>query len=430
MFAASDRVHHSTDGVHNDLVLVDTSEETPRAGGGPAVPVLALSECPSLLGVPAFDAEQVNPVGWVRHAGRTIGALGRGDFLPSSIKIDTVVESSDRETLSRLHHVEDTAAFHTDVTRRAATLASLAANGVVIHLADMDDNLETHLGSELYRLMQDEQIPEADTGQRERTSIKMRRAALRGHSLVARARHVAYEAALEAHPGLPDVSILLTTKRPGMLHRALETVASQTYPRLELVLALHGPGFPNRVDSSVLPFNLEVLRAPADLTFGTVLNQATNVAGGKLLTKMDDDDHYGIEHIWDLVLARQYSKGNLVAKGAEFVHVVNSDKTIHRYAGGGESHTSAFTIAGGAMLIARHDLEEAGGWRRVSSAVDQALATDVARIGGRVYRTHGHGYILVRHGDGHTWNVPDSYFLSQAQDSRPGCDLGFAGIDR
>ena len=51
-------------------------------------------------------------------------------------------------------------------------------------------------------------------------------------------------------------------------------------------------------------------------------------------------------------------------------------------------------------------------------------------VGGgfRAYRTHGMGYVLVRHGEGHTWQADDEYFLAQAHETRAGCDLAFAGI--
>ena len=429
VFAASGRVHYSAEEGHLDLLVADTAEGVPRSGPGTDLPVVLLSQAEPRLAVPAFDPEQVNPLNWRREAGRSIGALGREGPLPPGIEIDTVVDVDDRRALSRLHHLEDTGAFHPHVTGRAATLAALAATGVIVRINDPDTELEARLGAELYGAMRDERITGADPGLRELISIGMRRAALRGHSLRARARQAASSAGVAHHRSLPEVSIILPTKRPALLRRSLETVASQTYPRLELVLALHGDGFPDEIDTSGVPFHVEVVRAPSERIFGSVLNDATEVSGGTLLTKMDDDDRYGDEHIWDLVLAREFSGGDLVAKGAEFVHLVGSDRTIHRYVGGGEVYTRTFTIAGGAMLIARHDLAEAGGWRRVPTAVDQALAADLARIGGRVYRTHGYGYMLVRHGTGHTWNSPDSYFLDQAEDERPGCDLAFAGVE-
>ena len=81
------------------------------------------------------------------------------------------------------------------------------------------------------------------------------------------------------------------------------------------------------------------------------------------------------------------------------------------------------------MLISRHDLAEAGGWRRIPRSVDRGLIEDVERAGGAVYRMHGVGYVLVRHGTGHTWESDDAYFLDQAEDSRQGLDLEFAGVE-
>lgn len=427
-FSGSSRVHLSPDGEKPDLVVADTADGLADAGLDGATPAVILADQSPLLAVPAFDSEQTNPVDWTWHVGGQVGALSEIG-LPVGMEIDAVVDLADRKTLSGLHHLEDCRPFHPDTICRAATLASLAATGVVIHVDEDDPDLEAHLGAELYGAMRDERIARAGLRTRERLSIDMRRAALRTHSLRARARQVAAAAGLAASPGLPDVSILLSTRRPDLLDRCLAVAASQTYPRLELVLALHGEGFPDKIDTSICPFPVEVVRAPSDKLFGEVLNQATRAAGGTLLTKMDDDDHYSAEHVWDLVLAHEYSRANLVAKAAEFVYLASSDTTIHRMIGGGEILSDNPTIAGGTMIISADHLAEAGGWRRIPRWVDQALLKDVVREGGIAYRTHGHGYLLVRHGDEHTWKSPDSYFLRHAQETRPGCDLAFAAIE-
>ncbi len=428
VFSGSSRVHLTPDGEQPDLVVADTADGVPDTGPAGGFPAVILAEESPLLAVPAFDIERMNPENWKWHVGGRVGALGKTG-LPEGVEIDTVVEAVDRRELSRLHHLEDFPSFHPDTICRAATLASLAATGVVIHVNEDDPELKAHLGTGLYAAMRDERITQAGLRTRERLSIDMRREALRTHSLRARTRQVAAAAGLAAFPGLPQVSILLASRRPGLLETCLELAASQTYPRLELVMALHGEGFPDTIDTSDYPFPVEVVRAPSDRLFGEVLNQATRAAGGTLLTKMDDDDHYGAEHVWDLVLAHEYSRANLVAKAAEFVYLGSSDRTIHRMIGGGEVRSDNPTIAGGAMIIAADDLAEAGGWRRIPRWVDQALLKDVVREGGIAYRTHGHGYLLVRHGDEHTWKSPDSYFLRHAQETRAGCDLAFAAIE-
>ena len=79
-------------------------------------------------------------------------------------------------------------------------------------------------------------------------------------------------------------------------------------------------------------------------------------------------------------------------------------------------------------MISRSDLDSILGWQEIPSGVDKALIEDVAGSGRRLYRTHGKGYVLVRHGDSHTWGVDDSYFEHHAEETRDGCDLAFAGL--
>lgn len=71
-------------------------------------------------------------------------------------------------------------------------------------------------------------------------------------------------------------------------------------------------------------------------------------------------------------------------------------------------------MAGGTILISQSDLRGVGGWRPVPKAVDTALIERVTQHGGLIYRTHGHGYIYVRHAQDssatNTWVVADSHF--------------------
>ena len=68
---------------------------------------------------------------------------------------------------------------------------------------------------------------------------------------------------------------------------------------------------------------------------GAALNLGAAAAGGTLLARMDDRHLYGAEHVWDMVLAREYSGAELVAKGSEFVYLARSERTVHRFAGAG-----------------------------------------------------------------------------------------------
>lgn len=373
--------------------------------------------------VSAFDLRAYNPVGLPREVGNEVATLGPVSGLPAGVAADRVIHRRNLGRLRRMHHLEDVAAYHANPVVRAGVLARLAGAGVLAHLADGDERLRPLLGDELYRLMTVD-VQKIDAGARELLNIGMRRAALRDHSSWARFRQAGAEE-------LPLVSVLLATRRPGFLPYALDSVARQTYPRLELVLALHGENW-DAVGQQVagLRHPVKTLRVPASAPLGDALAAATDASAGTLLTKMDDDDVYGDDHIWDLVLAREYSGAELVGKWHEFIYLAALHRTIRWRYGSGERYFLS-APAGGTLLIARRDLERVGGWRRIPRGVDTALVADVLRAGGRVYRTHAAGFMLVRHGYRHTWNtgdIADDALLARAERVWPGFRPDLAGI--
>ena len=346
-----------------------------------------------------FDLRAYNPIGWQRDAGSATAALGPVERLPPGVEAQRVVHPNNPRRIRNIHHLEDVQAFHPDTAARASALSRLAACGVATHLADGDERLRLLLGDDMYRLMTAD-MNGMDAHERELLSVKMRRLAQRHHSSFGSAHRISPDR-------LPLVSILLATRRPQFLEYALDNVAKQTYPRLEIVIALHGEGFEDAA-RRVAEFHrpVKTLRLRASEPLGAVLNAATQASGGTLLSKMDDDDVYDADHIWDLALARNYSGAQLVGKWQEFVYLAASDRTIHWREGHSERYHASI-LAGGTFLISRRALDRAGGWRRVPGGVDTFLVEDVLRSGGRVYRTHGFGYMMVRHGFRHTWNSRD-----------------------
>ena len=429
VFAASGRVGSEPDPML-EVLLVDRPGLPEDWTDSRRLRTVALSEIAPLASTPAFDAEQVNPRNWTLGHRHQAAALGAVEHLPSPAAVRKSVNPQKLAAARRFSHLEDTAAYHYDAATRAGALAALAAVGAVVHVTDDDPELPGLLGPELYSLMSDEAAASAEGHRREALSVAMRREALRTHSLRARARQVLSAADFEGPP-LPVVSILLASRRPDRLDMAIAAVAAQRYPKLELVLALHGEGFDlDRVERHLggLAHPAQMVRVSRAETLGAALNAAVQNSSGTLLTKFDDDDFYGPEHVWDLVLAHEYSGACLVGKAAEYVYLQGADTTLHRFRGGGERGGTKLSLAGGTMIISRHDLEAVLGWRRVPSGVDKALIEDVVAAGRKLYRTHGRGYMLVRHAEGHTWQADDQYFLEQAEEVRAGCDLAFAGI--
>ncbi|MDE0658214.1 MAG: glycosyltransferase [Gammaproteobacteria bacterium] len=421
-FAASKRVATGQDqDRHVDVVLADTAALVERIG----TPAVVLAENPRLC-VPAFDPRLHNPIGWIRNVERRAAALGPRKRLPPGVKVHRTVDTTAHQAIRHLHHIEDVRDYHPDAATRAGVLVRLAASGVPIHTADSDPELDALLGTELADLMAAD-VSDASLDNREQIGIEMRRIALREHTLSARARQVA-EAALPDPPRLPTVSVLLATNRPQCLAWAVANVKKQSYPHIELVVALHGGRFEDvDVEQCLRAFpSAKILRLSDDHPLGAVMNAATDAAHGALVAKMDDDDLYDADHIWDLVLALEYSGADIVGKGAETVYLSGLDKTIRRRRDQAETYSSG--IAGASLLLPRHTLQRVGGWRRTPRQVDITLIDDVLRAGGRAYRTHGAGLCVVRHNKGHTWDAEDHRFLANAETVHDGWQPSLAGF--
>lgn len=247
-------------------------------------------------------------------------------------------------------------------------------------------------------------------------SVSGRRDALRAHS------------PWPAVQSWPTVSVLLSTHRPERLEHALAMIRRQDYPHLQAVVVLHGDEdevaqHAPRVRAALEGWNGEwaLIGVPSSRNLGHALAAASARADGELLTKMDDDDYYAPGHIWDLVLARMYSGAQIVGKALDWVYLNASDTTVFRPTYPAERF--ARFVAGGTMLISAGDLAHVGGWRPVPRSVDRALLDRVLTAGGLVYRTHGLGYVYVRHaadGSANTSPVHEDHFLTKTLAQFPG----------
>ena len=244
-----------------------------------------------------------------------------------------------------------------------------------------------------------------DADARERLSITGRRhvraTADRRSALLAILDHLGVR-----RPAPLRTTVLLATRRPEHLDHALANVRAQRQPGVEVSPVLHGPA----VDAVDVPdtglATAQVLRAPGTWTLGDCLNAALDGAGGHLVTKMDDDDHYGPDHLTDLVLAWRYSGAEVVGERIEFIHLAERDLTLRRHPSPPERDR---VHVGGPTLLAARDTLRRFGFLRRPNRVDSTLYDRVLTAGGRVYGTHARDVILSRHGDGHghAWQVAE-----------------------
>lgn len=238
-----------------------------------------------------------------------------------------------------------------------------------------------------------------------------RRAAIRGDAALRRTT-----LAGNGTVPLPAVSVLLASMREEHIDTCLGYLAAQDYPSLEVLVGLHGYDAPPEVRErwrALLPCPLRVLPFDAERPFGAILGELSRAADGELVTKVDDDDHYGRHHVTDLVVAWHTSGADLVGKGARFVHLPDRAETVDRTWTAPE--VCNVTPAGGTMLLSRGALAAAGGWSHSSRHIDADLLDRIRSAGGLVYRTHGLEYVYVRRGSGHTFVTETDRLLTEGK---------------
>ncbi|WP_433500076.1 glycosyltransferase [Sphaerimonospora sp. CA-214678] len=247
-------------------------------------------------------------------------------------------------------------------------------------------------------------IPEPDEGapgsvadlRREEHSVRLRRHALRARGIGRTAR---------------PVTVVMATRRPHLLSAALGQMARQRGADLEVIVALHGyPAAGAERIPAEFPWPVTMLEVDRATPFGEVLNLAASRATTDVIVKWDDDDWYGPEHIADLLLARAYSGADVVGTAQEFFYLEPLDVTVRRTDYGSEMWTDH--VAGGTIMIDRELFHEVGGFGPYPSGEDAHLLRAVLARDGRIYRTHGLGYVLRRSLSGeHTWQRPLAHFL-------------------
>ena len=338
-------------------------------------------------GVEPVDEQVVNPRGWRKDWDSPVRELS-----PDQRLTERAVEE--------LRAVQG---LRVDlVTAEPRTVAGLAMAGIPLLATGSHPQLAPSLVEALTR------PADLDDGlAREEHSVATRRIALETHSARAWRRDLARRADVR-FVDQPSVSVLLATMRPHQLDFALRQLARQRGVRLEVVVGTHGWS----VDEDEVRARLaghDVVVRPHDRTalFGDVLDDAARAASGEVLLKVDDDDWYSPFAVHDLLLARRFTGADVVGMPSEFVFLEELGVTVRR-----NHPTEIFNrfVAGGTIMIDRHVLRSVGGFRRVRRFVDAQLLNAVEAAGGRIYRTHGLGYVLRRTASGHTWQSdPESF---------------------
>lgn len=243
---------------------------------------------------------------------------------------------------------------------------------------------------------------------REERSVLLRRAALLEYSTLAWRERLAAAAGI-GFRRFPTCSAVIALGDPEQLDLALAQMNRQRGADLELIVVAHGFAPDEAAIRERSGHPAVVVPLPEATSSGQALAAGAAAAAGDLLVTMRAEDRYGPDFVADLLLARHYAHADLVGTPAEFVHLPQQDLTLRRRV---DSERFAHTVARGTVMIGRSTLRELDGFRDLGRGTVRALVADVRRSGGRIYRSHGLGYVRTLPGRDGGWSPPEGHWLA------------------
>lgn len=158
---------------------------------------------------------------------------------------------------------------------------------------------------------------------RERQVHKAWRIAFKEHTLSKRLQTICSDLGIQfLWEEFPRATLVTGTMREHLLPKCFKQFEEQTYPNKELILIFNGDSriidrFKRKYTDNP---NIVVTSMPQESTIGTILNFGAHKATGSYFFRVDDDDHYSPDYIFDSMLYLRAKRVDIFGKRASFFH--------------------------------------------------------------------------------------------------------------
>lgn len=225
----------------------------------------------------------------------------------------------------------------------------------------------------------------------------------------------------------PSLSVVLSTARPSDFLQILNQLLKQRIPNFELMIGIHDFTLNSKHKEVIRKLetraiDVKIKNFEKHETLGSILSILAGDSSGQYISKMDDDDIYGPEHLQDLVDTLLDKGAEVVGKAMNYIYIEDLDLTSRKVLASGISSVEEWDdwVCGGTILVNREAGESAGWFGEGKSAVDKFLLSGVKSHGGRIFRTYGNGYIYRRSLTPQTYVTHYSKYLNNSIEQRTG----------
>lgn len=206
----------------------------------------------------------------------------------------------------------------------------------------------------------------------------------------------------------PLVSCIMPTfNRRRFLPQAINNFLNQTYENKELIIVDDG----STPVSECIPIDTRItyVKIAQHTSMGKKLNLGIERSHGAIIQKMDDDDYYHPSFISATVSTLHGNNPKTSIVGFDCFLVLIADSGEVKFSGEG-------WCSGGTLCFFR-ELWNKTRFRDVSVAVDWCFLRDSQAE--QIKIKDAELYIVVRHGEGHTWNSIGNADVTESFRQRP-----------
>jgi len=207
----------------------------------------------------------------------------------------------------------------------------------------------------------------------------------------------------------PEISVITPTNRKKNLLSYIDRLNKQNFVKLDVIIVTHGFEL-NEVEINNLKSNfqhsLKIISRESNISLGKCLNAAIELTQYPVIAKIDDDDYYYKNYLFDQWLALQYSNAEIVGKSASFYYFERDDMYILRRI---NEHSKFCDHVMGATIMSPSSIMKKFMFSDLPRAVDTDYINRVKEGEGKLYATHPYEMCVFRAHDQskHTWVVDD-----------------------
>ena len=200
----------------------------------------------------------------------------------------------------------------------------------------------------------------------------------------------------------PLISIVLPSNRRHELKNIYKNLFCQNYPNIEILFGL--TNFKNndfdylnslRFKNSNIK-KVEFLNIPENMSLGKKLNTLIKNAKGSYIAKMDDDDIYMKNYLWDLSLPFKFTNCDIVGKKTCYSYLKDMKKSLLRPPGYEHVNTN---FINGATFIFKKKVWDKIKFDDITLGEDTSFLEKIKKNKLSVYSSDSLNYMNIRYSD-------------------------------